>query len=95
MFRRGDLVLDRNPRLNDWDVYFLVDASVPESDTVAYWWAHNLGPLNNKCGWNKDLITYVKLVKRYCLRLTLESLSEEKQKTYQEFKTNYLDKDLV
>lgn len=95
MFHRGDLVLEKDDRGLDWNVYLLIDLVNPRSTIQVTWWVRNLGALNHKNGWSKNLIMTVSLNNKFSLKISPEELSEEKQRVYQEFKTNYLDKDLV
>jgi hypothetical protein len=88
MFHRGDLVLDRDDRSNVDVVYFLIHES-----RGYYWWVRNFGPLRYS-GWNKYLAEEHSFNSN-CLKLSINDLSKEKQKIYQEFKTEYLDTDLV
>jgi len=90
MFCRGDLVLERNSeRYSSYEVLLLVRNNIDD-----YWWCRRFGDLDFTRGWNKYDLTSIRLSET-CIKLPLSALSDEKQRTYQEFKENYLDKDLV
>ena len=94
-FNRGDLILDRSPKYPEYTVYILIMQCSENLNEDSYWWIHNLGEPSYSCRWNKFIIEKVLIHKNFAIKLIPESLNKEKQKAYQEFKTKYLDTDLV
>jgi len=94
------LILERDDGFNGFCVYFLIKL-VHDEDQYDYpsdiqsWWVHNFGSLHYKTGWNKYLVSRIGISKTKSLKLSVESLSEEKQEAYHEFVKQYLEKDLV
>jgi len=91
MLKRGDLVIDRESRdYQPSNVFLLI-----KNEDGNMWWVYDMGYLNHKTGWHRELLILQELHPEYLVKLTVDQLNKDKQQAYYEFKKQYIDTDRV